>query len=116
MRIVRGMMILVVLTLLMAGYMSSSSTREDDDAIWARVTHIPDGGVVSSAATAIEVAEVALAAVYGKSILEQRPFSADLADGVWRVSGASARPQVGGVAYVRLDRKTGAVLGMLHTQ
>jgi hypothetical protein len=51
-------------------------------------TNTPKDGYVPSSDTAVQIAEAVLIPVYGKNKIEsERPFTAELKDGVWTVSG-----------------------------
>ena len=85
---------------------------------------VPKEGYVPTAVAAIAVAEAVLIPVYGeKTILDERPFSAVLKDGVWIVTGSvrcdgptSGAPCPGGAAEVRISKKSGQILKMVHYQ
>jgi hypothetical protein len=73
--------------------------------------------------TAVKIAEKALIPVYGKKkVLSERPFTAQLKDGVWMVRGTLHCPYsqdskvtcVGGVAIVRISQADGRILTMGH--
>ena len=83
---------------------------------WSGISHLPERGAIPDEATAARVAEVVAAAAFGSAILAQRPFRAELVGQEWRVSGTLEQRHVGGVAHIRIDRKTGAILGMGHSQ
>jgi hypothetical protein len=76
----------------------------------------PKNGFIPDETTAIKVAEAILAPIYGeKQILSERPFHATLTDGAWTVSGSlPAKWDVGGVATIRIDKQTGAVISYIH--
>jgi hypothetical protein len=79
---------------------------------------------VPDSATAVNIAEGALKPVYGeKQILSERPYHAELLNGVWTVSGTlhcsdgkggTTTVCDGGVAVVRISRRSGRVLSMIH--
>ncbi len=81
---------------------------------------------VPDEATAVKIAEKALAKVYGeKTIQRQRPFTATLSNGVWHVTGTlyckDAHGKlitgacVGGVAMADIRQSDGRVLKTGHT-
>jgi hypothetical protein len=84
----------------------------------------PKSGYVPDSATAIKIAEAALVPVYGKKTIDsEQPFVAELNGEVWTVSGTLHCPDgrggttthcVGGVAVVRLSKKDGHILSMIH--
>jgi hypothetical protein len=76
-------------------------------------------------ATAVKIAEKALAKVYGeKKIESERPFKAKLRDGIWHIWGTLyCKDQhgnvitdacVGGVAIAQVRQRDGKVLNITH--
>jgi hypothetical protein len=78
-------------------------------------SHRPEAGMVPDAATAIRIAEAVWLPVFGAAD-KNRPSMAELKDGIWYVRGTLPKGARGGVPYARIDKKTGAVLGIAHTQ
>ncbi len=86
----------------------------------------PPHGFVSDSEPALKIGEAALMRVYGKKQIEsERPFSAELKDGVWAVAGTLRCPDgkggtttrcVGGVAVVHIAQRDGRILKMWHTK
>lgn len=86
----------------------------------------PKAGCVPDAATATRIAEAVLAPVYGKEQVEsERPFTATLKDDVWTVGGTLHCPDGkggittecdGGVAMVRISKRDGRILHMMHAK
>jgi hypothetical protein len=86
----------------------------------------PAAGFVPDSKTAIAIAEAVLIPVYGKEQIEsERPFHAGLKDGVWTVGGTLRCPDGkggfttdcdGGVAVLRLSKRDGRVLYMMHSE
>jgi hypothetical protein len=79
----------------------------------------PADGFVPDEKTAIRVAEAVLMPVYGENrIIDERPFHGKLAEGVWTVEGtlhcATEPDCVGGTALVKISKKTGEILDMIH--
>ncbi len=82
---------------------------------------------VPDSATAVGLAEKALAKVYGKRLIEsERPFTASLSDGIWHVSGTlyckdkkgnvTTDPCLGGVAMADIRQSDGRVVRTGHTK
>ena len=75
---------------------------------------------VPDSESAIKIGEAALMKVYGKSkVKSERPFSAELKDDVWTVSGTlhckdDKRTCEGGVAMATISRIDGRVISMSH--
>jgi hypothetical protein len=81
----------------------------------------PESGYVPDAATAISVAEAVLTPIYGKQTVdEEKPFSAELKDGVWTVEGtlqcSEGQTCKGGVAAIDISKDAGTVLRVSHGQ
>ncbi len=75
---------------------------------------IPERGFVPDEKTAIKIAEAILAPIYGdQQVAGERPFHAVLVGGIWSVEG-TLHSDLGGVATVRLRRKDGAILSVIH--
>jgi hypothetical protein len=84
----------------------------------------PEEGYVPNAETAVQIAEAVLVPVYSKKTIEsERPFNAQLKDGVWTVSGTLHCPDgkggttthcVGGVAVVTISKADARILSMMH--
>ena len=81
---------------------------------------------VQDEATAVRIAERALAKIYGKRQIEsEKPFSGSLAEGVWHVTGTLRCKDehrkviigacVGGVAMADIRQSDGRVLKTGHT-
>ena len=83
-------------------------------------------GPVSDSEAAVKIAEAALIPVYGeKQIRSEEPFVAELKDNVWTVfgtlhcsdgKGGRTTDCVGGVAEVKISKKDGRVISMIHTK
>jgi len=84
----------------------------------------PKGGFVPDSETAVKIAEAVLVPVYGKKEIEsERPFSAALETSIWTITGTMHCPGSkegvitlcdGGVAEVKISKKDGRVLHMIH--
>ena len=78
--------------------------------------YIPANGYVPDAQTAIYIATAVALPIYGKKKIDsEAPLHAGLKDGVWTVIGNPPK-SLGGELIVQLDKKTGAVLFVSHTQ
>lgn len=93
----------------------------------AQQTNNPPPVAVPDEATAVRIAERALAKVYGQKKIEaERPFEAMLRDGIWHVGGTlycrdekgnvDTRPCAGGVAIAEVRQRDGRVLKTTHTK
>ena len=75
----------------------------------------PKNGFITDEKTAIRVAEAILAPIYGdQQIAQERPFQAALHGGIWTVEGTLSKGDTGGVAQIRIDQRTGAVVSYIH--
>ena len=65
--------------------------------------------------TAIKVAEVILVPIYGNSVLNERPFSAELKGNVWTVTGSlKSDSQKGGVAIIEIQKSDCKIISVTH--
>lgn len=78
----------------------------------------PTSGFVPDAQTAVAVAHAVLSPIYGKEqIMEQAPLVAQLAGETWVVSGTLPKDaSLGGVVEIRISKRTGKILRVLHTK
>ena len=75
----------------------------------------PQNGYVPDEKAAVKIAEAEVAQIYGEKQMQgERPFHGTLKDGVWTVSGTLPPNMVGGVAEIRIDQRTGAILSSVH--
>jgi hypothetical protein len=81
----------------------------------------PRDGYVPDEKTAIRIAEAVLSPIYGEDkIIHERPFHATLNGDVWIVTGTLEQPKQpglirdGGVAEIRIDMHTAAILSYTH--
>jgi hypothetical protein len=82
-------------------------------------TVFPLIGVVPDEDTAKAIAEAIAIPVWGKKqVQNELPLRAGLKKGVWTVIGTPRLTggETGGELIVQIDKKTGAVLALLHTQ
>jgi NTF2 fold immunity protein len=79
-------------------------------------------GPIPDSAAAITIAEMELASKYGiEEMKHQRPYHAFLREDVWIIYGSlSPAPKgwmrVGGVAEVRISKKTGRILSVVQEE
>ena len=75
----------------------------------------PAKGYVPDDKTAIKIAEAMLSPIYGEKQIEgERPFHAILNENIWTISGSLPEGYVGGVAVIRVDKRTGKILSYIH--
>lgn len=104
--------IILLLLALVTGAVSQSGYR-------------PKSGFIPNQETAVKVAEAILIPVYGeKQVVSERPYQAQLDGDVWTVSGTlycgdpprRSSSCNGGTAVVKLSKRDGRVLFMIHYQ
>ncbi len=74
---------------------------------------LPDNGFVPDEKTAIKIAEAIWYPIYGNEIFEEKPFKAELKDSVWIVRG-TLNYDVGGVAYIEIQKRDCKILKVTH--
>lgn len=78
---------------------------------------VPPNGYVPDGRTAIAIAEAVLVPIYGdKAVLDERPFHANLEGETWVISGTLAKNALGGVATVKLSKKDGRIVAIMHSR
>ena len=78
-----------------------------------------ENGVVPDAKTAIKIANAVLVPIYGEDqIASERPFRADLVEGLWVITGTlHGGPFVfGGIAHVKISKSTGQIEELWHSR
>lgn len=111
-----------VLALLIA-VAASSFTSSRSAVLSPQGFMIPKHGFVPTADVAIQIAEAVLVPVYGKDVVDsERPFHATLKGDLWVVNGTVPCQGAplgavcpGGNAEVRLSKKTGRIIYMMHS-
>lgn len=80
--------------------------------------YFPEEGFVPDANTAKLVAEAVWLSIYEKpSIMRQKPFIAKLIDNrIWIVEGQLSKEDLGGTAYIEIDKMTGQIITLHHTR
>jgi len=83
-------------------------------------TYVPAKGYVPDAETAKKIAEAVWLPIYGESVLQQKPYTATLAEkNVWRVHGNLPKRQdgltnMGGTAEIEINKQDGKILRVSH--
>ena len=79
------------------------------------LTEKPKDGFVPNEATAIAIAEAVWIPLYGKRALrKERPFHANLTNGVWHARGSLPKGYHGGVAHAEIVKENGCILRVWH--
>lgn len=67
--------------------------------------------------TAIKIAEAIWYPIYGKQILDKKPFKAKLIDNkIWRVEGTIGLDEIGGVPIIEIQKSDSKILKVTHTK
>jgi len=75
----------------------------------------PSVGYVPDAKTAIDIAVAIWNPIYGKKeIEEEKPYQAELRNGIWYVSGSLPDGWVGGVAEAEIRKDDARVIRVTH--
>jgi len=64
--------------------------------------------------TAKKIAEAIWFPIYGESVLNQKPYKAELKGNVWIVTGTLSDSIDGGVAYIEIQKSDCKVLKVTH--
>lgn len=78
----------------------------------------PPNGYVPNEETAIAIAVAVWNPIYGKDVIaKEKPYSANLVDGVWFVSSTPSKGTVkGGNAIAQIRQKNGEILNVIHSK
>jgi hypothetical protein len=80
-------------------------------------TYHPAAGYAPDSGTAVAIAIAILKPVYGDAEIDSaKPWHAGLKDGIWTVVGTFHGHGNGGSPVIQLDKSTGAVRFLGHTQ
>jgi hypothetical protein len=72
-------------------------------------------GFVPTKEVAIEIALAVWKPIYGeKQLLKQKPYQAELKNGIWHVRGTLPEGWKGGTAIARINKQTGCILFINH--
>jgi hypothetical protein len=78
---------------------------------------IPVDGFVPDKATAMKIAEAVWVPIYGQKVINsEKPFKAQLKDGVWMVEGTLPTGDEGGVALAEIAKSDGRIIRVTHGQ
>ena len=78
---------------------------------------IPQAGLIPDEETAKAVAQAIAVPIWGRqTVISELPLMAGLKGNIWTVIGAPPVRGAGGELIIQLDKRTGAVLSILHTQ
>jgi hypothetical protein len=90
---------------------SIAATRVTSEETKAAVSYVPN------AEAAIEIALKVWIPIYGeKLIASEKPYQANLHNGVWTVKGSLPQGRIGGTAHVEISEADGKVVKYWHEQ
>lgn len=64
--------------------------------------------------SAVQIAEIILVKVYGKHVLNQRPWQAEKTGKVFKISGTMPKNHYGGVARIEINQSNAQVMSIMH--
>ncbi len=78
--------------------------------------YIPGNGCVPDKETALKIAEAIWLPIYGKSVLNEKPYTVDLENGIWSVTGTLKEGYDGGVAHIQIQKIDCKITEVFHTK
>ena len=78
--------------------------------------YIPKNGFVPDKITAVRIAIAVWLPIYGEIIYKEKPYIANLKNGVWIVKGSLPKGSVGGVAMIAIQKKDGKIITVIHSK
>lgn len=109
MKSLMAMLLTVIFTCTLAGAQGGNVSASSKSGF------VPKEGYVPDETAAVAVAEAVLVPIYGREkIQSERPFHAKLESGTWTVEGSLPEGREGGVATVKLLKRDGRILSVIH--
>lgn len=72
-------------------------------------------GYVPDSTTAVQISEILFVRIYGKKVLNKKPFIATLKNGkIWIVEGSVDEGMDGGVPHIEIQKSDGKVISFYH--
>ena len=68
------------------------------------------GGLVPDEQTALKIAEAVLVPIYGKKIMDDKPYIIKNADGRWTIDGTIPKDFVGGSFHIVIQQRDAKIL------
>ncbi len=94
---------------------SDTSTDEQNNQASTQSNYKPKDGYVSDKETAIAIAVAVWNPIYGKQKIEsEKPYHANLKNGVWTVTGSLPKGAHGGTAVAEISKDDGRILRVIH--
>lgn len=99
---------IVVVSILVYAFSIKSDTQN---------SFLPKEGAVPDEETAIKIAEAVWLPIYGKDVLNKKPYHAKLKnDSIWVVEGTLPEGMRGGVPHIEINKRDCKVFHIIHTQ
>ena len=113
----------LALSLLYGSCLAQTSNDHDEFVYNRRLiknshSFIPNKGFVPDKKTAIAIAYAVAVPIYGKKQMDaEKPFRAELKDGIWTILGSlNCGSCVGGTLVMQIDKANGKIIFLTHTQ
>jgi hypothetical protein len=117
------MLLRAALACMLLATVAAAQSNEDPLVVFTRreiaktATYRPSAGYVPDAKAAVAIATAVLTPIYEKAdIGSEEPWHTGLKGEVWTVVGTFHGRGLGGSAVIQLDKETGKVLFVGHTQ
>jgi hypothetical protein len=112
--IIRKKKLVLATLILVTTVVFGTSIKKPTDDKQILKSYVPKDGFVPDKITAIKIAIAVWLPIYGKTIYKEKPYSAELKNGVWFVQGSLPKGSVGGVAEIAIQKSDGKILGVIH--
>lgn len=97
------------------GSVNSGPATRDTINITSNTGYKPQHGFVPNKQTAIAIAVAAWIPIYGKKMIDgEKPYQAQLKDGIWTVTGSLPKGSLGGTAEALIAQEDGRILNIAH--
>jgi hypothetical protein len=90
---------------LVAAMVCSSAVAQNVPALFDRL-----GGLVPDEQTALKIAEAVLVPIYGRKIMDDKPYIIKHADGKWTIAGSIPKGFVGGSFHIVIQQRDAKIL------
>jgi len=116
--------LLTLVSLLVALALVAQSPSEHDMFVYNRRlikqghSYLPKNGYVPDKDTAVAIAYAVAVPIYGKKEMDgEKPFQAELEDGIWTIQGTfHCDSCAGGTLVMQISKASGKILFLTHTK
>ena len=108
--------ILQIVVLLVATLLQPAGNTFSQSSKYSGEPFVPADGFVPDEATAMQIVQAVLNPIYGNQIEGEKPYNTKLVNGVWIITGSLPPNAVGGVFEIWINKKTGAIVRVIHGQ